>query len=109
MTNRKVLAVTVVMVVACFAATAQKQVTIPVETKDNALVLQTDADNRLSIIYFGKKLKDSVEYARIAAESRTDNDNSGISNNAYTPAGTWNLMEPALQVTHADGNLSTEL
>src|SRR5258708_40338975 len=35
---------------------AQTTVTIPVETKDNALVFQTDKDNRLGIIYFGKKL-----------------------------------------------------
>ena len=29
--------------------------------------------------------------------------------NAYTPAGTWNLLEPALQVEQADGNHSVEL
>ena len=91
------------------ATTAQKQVTIPVETRDNALVLQTDAENRLSTIYFGRKLKDSLEYVHIAGEYRTDDNQNGVSNNAYTPAGTWNLMEPAIQVIHGDGNTSTEL
>ncbi len=91
------------------ASTAQKQVTIPIETKDNVLVLQTDADNRLSTIYFGRKLKDSLEYAQIAGGYRIDDNNNGVSNNAYTPSGTWNLMEPALQVIHGDGNTSTEL
>lgn len=31
-------------------------ITIPIETKDNAMALQTDKDNRLGIIHFGKKL-----------------------------------------------------
>jgi alpha-galactosidase len=35
--------------------------------------------------------------------------NGALSNNAYTPAGTWNLVEPAIQVTHGDGNTSLEL
>ena len=35
--------------------------------------------------------------------------NAGMYNAAYTPSGTWNLSEPALQVKHFDGNLSTEL
>ena len=96
-------------IASALASTAQQQVTIPIETKDNVLVLQTDADNRLATIYFGGKLKDSLEYAQIVKGYRTDDNNTGISNNAYTPAGTWNLMEPALQVIHGDGNTSTEL
>ena len=89
-----------------FSAAAQQQ-TIAVETKDNALVLQTDKDNRLGIIYFGKKLLNSAEYTAITQQYRRDDDNKGIDNNAYTPAGTWNLLEPAIQVTHADGNQFT--
>lgn len=35
--------------------------------------------------------------------------NAGIYNSAYTPSGTWNLSEPAIQVIHSDGNTSLEL
>jgi len=96
------------LILISFSAAAQQQ-TIAVETKDNALVLQTDKDNKLGIIYFGKKLLNSAEYTGIAQQYRRDDDNKGIDNNAYTPAGTWNLLEPAIQVTHGDGNNSLEL
>jgi hypothetical protein len=47
--------VTLLLAFAIIAASnlfAQKIVTIPVTTKDNAMVLQTDKDNRLWIVHF---------------------------------------------------------
>ena len=88
---------------------AQKVVTIPVQTKDHAAVLQTDNENRVGIIYFGKKISDVAEYTSVSKEYFIGDNNSGIPNIAYTPAGTWNLLEPAIQVTHGDGNNSLEL
>lgn len=47
--------VTLLLAFAIIAANnlfAQKIVTIPVTTKDNAMVLQTDKDNRLWIVHF---------------------------------------------------------
>ncbi|MBK7438914.1 MAG: hypothetical protein IPI77_19775 [Saprospiraceae bacterium] len=35
--------------------------------------------------------------------------NAGVYNNAYSSSGSTNLVEPALQVTHADDNTSLEL
>lgn len=92
-----------------FGATAQNKVTIPIETAQNALVLQTDQDKHLSIIYFGKKLAQASEYDLVSTQSRQRDGNAGIYNSAYTPAGSWSISEPALQVTHADGNKSTDL
>lgn len=88
---------------------AQTTITIPVETKDNALVFQTDKDNRIGIVYFGKKLVNATEYATVAQQYNLSDGNAGVYNNAYTPAGTWSLSEPALQLTHADGNPSLDL
>ena len=88
---------------------AQTIVTIPVETEKNVLLLQTDKDNRLGIIYFGKRLGNANEYANIVQQYNLKDDNAGIYNGAYTPAGSWNLVEPALQLTHGDGNTSLEL
>ena len=96
----------------CFSGStflfAQKGTIIPVETKDNALVLQTDKDNRPGIIYFGKKIN-SGDYGTIPGQFRQTEDNAGIYNSAYTPAGTWNLVEPAIRITHGDGNTSLDL
>lgn len=86
-----------------------QQTVIPIETEQNALVLQTDASKRLGISYFGTRLQQPGEYALVGRESRQKDENSGISNSAYTPSGSWNLFEPAIRVTHADGNTSLEL
>lgn len=88
---------------------AQTPVTIPMETDQYALVLQTDAEQRLGTIYFGGKLPRAGEYAGIPAQYRSVEDNAGVYHHVYTPSGTWNLAEPAIAVTHADGNKSLEL
>lgn len=85
------------------------QTVIPIETKDFAMVFKTDNQNRLWNIYFGKKLESKLDYNEIDKQYYFPDANAGIYNAAYTPSGTWNLSEPALQIKHADGNLSTEL
>lgn len=88
---------------------AQNAVVVPIETKNNALVLATDKVNRLCITHFGKRLKNTADYAQIAQQHWNKDDNAGIYNAAYTSSGSTNLVEPALNITHADGNTSTEL
>jgi alpha-galactosidase len=84
-------------------------VTIPIATENNMLLLQTDSNNRLRTVYFGKPLENESEYGAVAAGYIYDESNAGIYNSSYTPAGTWNFSEPAIQVKHADGNPSLEL
>jgi alpha-galactosidase len=83
--------------------------TIPVETSNNAVVLQADTNKNLSIIYFGKKLSNAAEYNHISSTYKQTGDYSTLLNSAYTPSGSKNLMEPAITVTHADGNNSLDL
>ncbi|MGN8070421.1 alpha-galactosidase [Mucilaginibacter sp. 22184] len=83
-------------------------VTIPVETQHNALVLQTDANKNLKMVYFGTKLSNTAEYAHIQ-KMYNQKDDSGILNSAYTPSGSANLAEPAITVTHANGDKSLSL
>ena len=90
-------------------AFAQKQTMIPIETQHNAMALQVGPDQRVGIIYFGKKLKTPAEYQYIPTMYRRGDDYSGILNSAYTPSGSRNLVEPAIQVTHSDGNTSLDL
>ncbi|MBP6182764.1 alpha-galactosidase [Flavobacterium sp.] len=84
-------------------------VTIPVATENHMLLLQTDNSNRLRTVYFGKPLENANEHAAVSVGYNYDEFNSGIYNSSYTPSGTWNLSEPAIQVKHADGNPSLEL
>ena len=86
------------------------QVFIPIAADNHVLLLQTDKDNRLRMVYNGLPLKDGKEYSSIAAQYDLNDENSaGIYNNAYSTAGTYSLTEPALQVTHPDGNGSLDL
>ncbi|OMP78657.1 alpha-galactosidase [[Flexibacter] sp. ATCC 35208] len=62
------------------------------------LDFEVDGKGRLLQKYFGPKLADGGEQLRPVERWE-----------AYTPAGTNNLFEPAIQVTHADGNPSLEL
>ncbi|MEP6612964.1 MAG: alpha-galactosidase, partial [Mucilaginibacter sp.] len=100
----------VAMALSLFAASLVKaqDVTIPIETKDNALVLQVTPDKLLNMVYFGSKLNDKNEY-RAIAKMYNFSGSIGSYNNAYTSAGTRNLLEPAIAVTHADGNKSLDL
>jgi alpha-galactosidase len=88
---------------------AQRVTSIPIATASNLLLLQTDSNNRLRTIYFGKPLENEIEYNFISENYNYDENNAGIYNSSYTPAGTYNLSEPAIQVKHADGNPSLEL
>ncbi|HEY8938132.1 MAG TPA: alpha-galactosidase [Cyclobacteriaceae bacterium] len=85
------------------------QTIIPIETDNNVVVLQTDKNNLLRTVYVGKPLLNANEYANAISVAHLDDDNVGIYNAAYTPSGTWNLVEPAISVKHADGNPSLEL
>lgn len=93
--------------VTVISAKAQ-DVVIPIETKDNALVLQVTPDKLLNMVYFGGKLTDKNEYGSIA-KMYNFSGTIGSYNNAYTSSGTRNLLEPAIAVTHADGNKSLDL
>ncbi|MEP6736942.1 MAG: alpha-galactosidase [Chryseolinea sp.] len=84
-------------------------VTIPIETNTHAIVLQTDKNNLLRTVYFGKRLQVGAEYNAAGQVNRLDDENTGIYNAAYTSAGTSNLTEPAIQVNHSDGNPSLDL
>lgn len=87
-----------------------QDITIPVETKNNALVLQVNQNKDLSNIYIGKKLGNPAEYANIPGHYKQGTDYSdGTLNSAYSTAGSRNLFEPAVTVTHADGNKSLDL
>ena len=72
--------------------------TIIVETEHVSLVLSVGANHKLYQRYLGAKLASAADYAPLP-----------FRHEAYVPAGTDNLFEPALRIVHADGNPSLAL
>ena len=99
---------TAFLLLSSFATNAQP-VTISIETNNNAMVFQTDKTMHLWNTYFGKKMKSAADYAGTPELNHMSINDAGTYNGAYTPAGTWSFNEPALQVTHPDGNPSLDL
>ncbi len=88
-----------VLLSGCLHAAAQSKSHIAVETNNVSLVLTVGENQKLYQSYLGEKLKNgSSEYANMEAEHE-----------AYVPAGTDNLFEPAIRLTHTDGNPSLDL
>ncbi|HVV55372.1 MAG TPA: alpha-galactosidase [Mucilaginibacter sp.] len=88
-------------------STKAQEKLIPIETANDALVLHVNGKGYASMVYFGKKLADTTGYRQISRQYQLDEDN--MYSSAYTTAGTHNLLEPAIAVTHADGNKSLDL
>jgi alpha-galactosidase len=97
-----------VLAIAAIQVSAQTKI-ITIETKHNAMALQVGTDKRVGMIYMGVKLANANEYQHIPGMLKQGTDDSGTFNSAYTPAGSRNLVEPAIQVTHTDGNNSLDL
>ena len=83
---------------------------IIIESSEYAIVLKKDSLKRLQHVYFGSKASNLNEYRSIDKQLRYEvKDAADLPNHVYTPSGTWNTSEPALQILHSDGNPSTEL
>lgn len=82
---------------------------IAIETQRTALVIRADKNQNPTVVYLGRRLRSTDEYAYVPGNGKRGEDYTGIYNSAYTPAGARNLLEPAIQVTHADGNPSLDL
>src|SRR5690554_4147605 len=89
------------------ATWAQEIITI--ETAQNAWVLQVSEQKDVKTIYLGDKLNDPKEYIHTVNQYQQGTDYSEIYNSIYTPAGSKNILEPAIELTHADGNTSLSL
>lgn len=91
------------------AAVNVQNIILPIQTAHHALVIQADQHKDVSTIYFGKKLANASEYNYVASVYKQTEDYTRQLNSVYTPSGSRNLVEPAISVTHADGNNSLDL
>jgi len=80
-------------------ANAQNETQIQIGTKNTDLIFKVGKDNRLYQAYLGTKLAGEKENIKIPGQGHI----------AYATFGTDNLFEPAIRITHNDGNPSLEL
>ncbi len=75
------------------------------------MVFEVDADRSLRQTYYGSKLTNITEYPHIEALDKIKPGSDDVYNKreAYVSSGTISLLEPALSVTHSDGDKSTAL
>jgi len=94
---------------------AQESSLIKIETQNSALVLKVGKNKKLYQTYLGTKLNNSSEYEAVSKENTKNfvvNDGNpliDLRHSAYPTFGTDNLFEPAIRITHNDGNPSLEL
>lgn len=84
---------------------------LAIETENFVVVIRINQNRDPLVVYLGKRLLNSQEYSFLPSfdAKQLNGDYTGLYSSAYTTSGTRNLLEPALQVIHADGNPSTEL
>lgn len=84
---------------------------IRISTNDIDLVLQVAENNRLYQVYLGEKISSDASFNHFDWKIKPGSDGSyGIrGREAYPGSGGEDSFEPALAVTHADGNLTTYL
>lgn len=102
------LVVSTILAVGAFAADKQS---IRISTDKIDLVLQVSPKNRLYQVYLGDKLNSTADFDKFDWKIKPGSDGSyGIrGREVYPGSGGEDSFEPALAITHADGNQSTYL
>ena len=101
------------VVLAAITASAAESGTdfVRISTDATDLLFRTAPNGRLYQVYLGPKLLHEDDFTHFSPYTRRGSDASAAARGweAYMTAGMEDTFEPALQVTHADGNMSTEL
>ena len=93
------------------ATTAVDAQTVRVSTNNTDLVLKVSPKGRLYQVYFGDKLKNAADYENITWNTYAASDGavSTRGHEVYAGSGNEDYFEPAVAITHADGNMTTYL
>ena len=96
--------------IAAFAANtvsaAAPQQVIDISTDKVSMVLTAAPGGEVYFRHFGGRIDDPAPLADYKSNRRSDH---GTEDLAYPATGGRNFREPALRVTHADGDMNTEL
>ncbi len=84
---------------------------IRIATDHTDLILQVPDNGRLYQVYFGEKLRHDADLSHLDWQVHPASDGSVVPRGweVYSGSGNEDFFEPALAVTHADGNPSTYL
>lgn len=106
---KKICIIMTTMLIAATVAFAQK--TIRVSTDNTDLILQVNNNGRLYMVYLGDKLLNASDADRLdwIMDTGSDASVSKRGHEAYMCSGGEDFFEPALGLTHADGNKTTYL
>lgn len=106
---RKICIIMAALLITATAVAAQK--TIRVCTDNTDLILQVNNNGRLYMVYLGDKLINASDVDRFdwTMDTGSDASVSPRGHEAYMCSGGEDFFEPALGVTHADGNKTTYL
>lgn len=93
------------------ATTALNAQTVRVSTQNTDLVLKVSPKGRLYQVYYGDKLKNVADYDNITWNTYAASDGavSTRGHEVYAASGNEDYFEPAVAITHADGNMTTYL
>lgn len=93
------------------ATTAVDAQTVRVSTNNTDLVLKVSPKGRLYQVYFGDKLKNAADYDNLTWNTYAASDGAVTTrgHEVYAGSGNEDYFEPAVAITHADGNMSTYL
>lgn len=93
------------------ATTAVDAQTVRVSTNNTDLVLKVSPKGRLYQVYFGDKLKNAADYDDLTWNTYAASDGavSTRGHEVYAGSGNEDYFEPAVAITHADGNMTTYL
>ena len=93
------------------ATTAVDAQTVRVSTNNTDLVLKVSPTGRLYQVYFGDKLKNAADYDNLTWNTYAASDGavSTRGHEVYAGSGNEDYFEPAVAITHADGNMTTYL
>ncbi len=106
--------ISIIMAGAAIAAPAQTETqpkNIRISTAETDLVLQVAPNGRLYQVYFGERLRHEPDLANLDWRIHAASDGSVSERGweVYGGSGGEDFFEPAVSVTHADGNPSTYL
>lgn len=106
---RKICTIMAALLISATTVAAQK--TIRVCTDNTDLVLQVNNNGRLYMVYLGDKLINASDVDKFewTMDTGSDASVSQRGHEAYMCSGGEDFFEPALGVTHADGNKTTYL
>lgn len=82
------------------------QQNVAITTSHTALVYQVDTNRQLQQIYIGTRIGSPAIYRDVNADFRNENPALGM---GFPTGGATYLNEPAIEVQHADGNMSLVL